>query len=124
VFYEVYNELGFGFAEVIYQRAMGKALGQAGFSVGSEVAVPVSFREEVIGIFKADLVVENRIVLELKVADTISKAHEAQLTHYLRASDYEVGLVLCFGDAPRFRRVEFLNSRKRLAARGMLQSVE
>ena len=120
VFYEVYNELGFGFVESVYARAMGIALDQSGLAVASEVAVPVSFRGELIGTFRADLVVERTVVLELKIADHISKAHEAQVTHYLRASDYEVGLILNFGEVPRFRRMEFLKTRKRRLARSAL----
>ena len=113
VFYEVYNELGFRFVESVYGRAMGMALAQSGLAVASEVAIPVSFRGELIGSFRADLVVERRVVLELKIADHIGKPHEAQLTHYLRASMFEVGLILNFGESPRFRRVEFRNERKR-----------
>jgi len=113
VFYQVYNELGYGFVESIYARAMAIALAQAGLDVAAEVAVPVSFRGQLIGSFRADLVVEKKIVLEFKIADQISKAYEAQLTHYLRASEFEVGMLLSFGESPRTRRVEFLNERKR-----------
>ena len=113
VFYEIYNELGFGFVESVYCRAMGIALSQNGLAVASEVAIPVAFRGELIGSFRADLVVARRVVRELKIADHIAKPHEAQLTHYLRASNYEVGLILNFGESPRFRRIEFLNERKR-----------
>ena len=69
--------------------------------------MPVSFRGEVIGVFKADLIVERKVILELKVAEQITKIHEAQLTHSLRSSSMEVGLVLSFGVAPRARRIEF-----------------
>ncbi len=114
VFYEVYNELGYGFLEAVYERAMEKALRAAGMKVEAQLAVPVSFRGEVIGVFKADLIVEGKVILELKVAEQITKIHEAQLTHYLRASSVEVGLVLNFGQVPRARRIEFLNERKGL----------
>ena len=113
VFYEVYNELGFSFVESVYCRAMAIALSQSGLNVASEVQVPVIFRGELIGSFRADLIVEQKITPELKRADLITKAHEAQLTHYLRASMIEVGLILNFGETPRFRRIEFLNERKR-----------
>ncbi len=113
MFYAVYNELGFGFFEVVYGRAMVVALRQAGLRVETEVAIPVSFRGELIGIFKADIVVEGKVILELKVADQIMKSHQAQLTHYLRSSTLEVGLILNFGESPKARRVEFLNERKR-----------
>ena len=113
VFYAVYNELGFGFFEVVYGRAMVIALQQAGLSVETEVPISVSFRGELVGVFKADLVVDGKVILELKVADQIMKSHEAQLTHYLRSSTLEVGLILSFGEVPKSRRVEFLNERKR-----------
>jgi GxxExxY protein len=113
VFYEVYNELGFGFLESVYREAMLIALRQAGLRVGAEVPVPVSFRGSLVGVFRADLVVEERVIVELKTSEGISKAHEAQVLHYLRASAMEVGLVMNFGPDARFRRVEMLNARKK-----------
>ena len=113
VFYEVYNELGYGFVESVYCRSMAIALTQNGLAVASEVAVPVTFRGELVGTYRADLIVERKVTLEFKKADVITKAHEAQLTHYLRATAIELGLILNFGEAPRIRRVEFLNDRKR-----------
>ncbi len=92
---------------------MAIALEQSGLQVGAEVAVPVSFRGENVGIFRCDLMVKHKIILELKIADQISKAYEAQLLHYLKASPIEVGLILSFGEAPKFRRIEFRNDRKR-----------
>jgi GxxExxY protein len=88
--------------------------------VDSEVAIPVSFRGELVGSFRADLVVEGKVVLELKTAEQISRAHEAQLTHYRRASAMEVGLILNFGESPKFRRIEFKNERKRTLGRPAL----
>jgi len=115
VFFQVFNELGYGFAESVYCRAMAIALGQSGLEVGSEVAVPVSFRGELVGVFRCDLMVERKVILELKIADQISKAYEAQLLHYLKASPIEVGLILSFGEVPKFRRMEFRNERKQAA---------
>jgi GxxExxY protein len=113
VFYEVYNELGFGFLESVYREAMRIALCEAGFRVEVEVAVPVSFRGTLVGVFRADIVVDGRIIVELKTAESISKAHEAQVLHYLRASEMEVGLVMNFGPVARFRRIEMGNNRKK-----------
>jgi GxxExxY protein len=113
VFYQVYNELGSGFIESVYARAMAIALKQAGLEVAPEVFIPVSFRGELIGTFRADLIVEGKVVLEFKIADQIIKAYEAQLTHYLRASTFELGMILSFGETPKVRRIEFLNERKR-----------
>ena len=113
VFYEVYNELGFGFLESVYREAMRIALKEAGLRVEAEVPVPVSFRGTLVGIFRADIVVDGRIILELKSAESISKAHEAQVLHYLRASEMEIGLVMNFGPVARFRRIEMGNNRKK-----------
>src|SRR5580704_3877751 len=113
VFYEVYNELGFGFLESVYREAMRIALKEAGLRVEAEVPVPVSFRGTLVGVFRADIVVDGRIILELKTAESISKAHEAQVLHYLRASEMEVGLVMNFGPVGKFRRIEMRNDRKK-----------
>ncbi len=115
VFFEVYNELGVGFVESVYARALRVALEQAGLCVVSEAMLSVSFRNVLVGQFRADLVVEQKIILELKVADQILKIHEAQLLNYLRCSEMEIGLLLNFGPMPKFRRLEFRNERKSLA---------
>jgi len=123
VFYEVYNELGFEFLESVYREAMRIALGQAGLEVQAEVPVPVSFRGSLVGVFRADLVVA-RVIVELKTAEMISKAHEAQVLHYLRASAMEVGLVMNFGADAKFRRVEMGNARKKSVAASALRLTE
>jgi len=92
---------------------MALALEQTGLRVASEGAVPVCFRGELVGTFRADLVVEQRIALELKTADQISSAHVAQLTHSLRATSFEIGFVMNFGPDARFRRAEFRDDRKK-----------
>ena len=96
VSYAVSNELGFGFLESIYKRAMVLALRQARLDAQEEVLVPVSFRGVKIGNFFADIVVNHVLILELKVATEITRMHEAQLRHYLRATPIEVGLILAF----------------------------
>jgi GxxExxY protein len=123
VFYEVYNELGFGFLESVYREAMRIALLQVGLKVEAEVPVPVSFRGTLVGVFRADLVVDERVVVELKTADSISKAHEAQVLHYLRASVMETGLLMNFGPDTRFRRIVMQNARKaRMSAEVLRQT--
>ncbi len=114
VFYDVYNELGYGFLESTYAAAMTVALQQCGLAVAREVAVPVWFRGRKIGPYFADLMVERRVLLELKAARCIESAHEAQLLHYLRATDIEIGLLLNFGLQPQFRRLIFDNTRKKI----------
>jgi GxxExxY protein len=113
VFFDVYNELGYGFLESVYEQAMAIALQAAGLQVQRQVPVPVWFRGQQIGDFRCDLLVETKVLLELKAARTIEKAHEAQLLNYLKATDIEIGLLLNFGEKPQFRRLLFDNPRKR-----------
>ena len=114
VFYDVYNELGHGFLESAYAEAMVIALEDVGLAVAREVPVPVWFRGRKAGQYFADLMVEDTILLELKAARSLDGTHEAQLLHYLRATNLEVGLLLNFGARPQFRRLLFDNERKKI----------
>jgi GxxExxY protein len=114
VFYDVYNELGHGFLESTYAEALVVALGQSGLSVAREVPVPVWFRGRKVGQYYADLVVEGLVLFELKAGRTLESTHEAQLLHYLCATEVEVGLLLNFGLRPQFRRLLFDNARKKI----------
>ncbi len=116
-FYEVYNELGHGFLESVYENALAIALRGKGFEVLQQIAIPVWFRGTQVGDFDADLLVNKLVLLELKTARTIEQAHVAQLLNYLKATEIEVGLVLNFGPKPEFKRVVFGNGRKAEAAR-------
>ena len=115
VFFDVYNELGFGFLECVYERAMSLALAQAGLEVKRQISIPVWFRGQQIGDFAADMLVEGKVLLELKAVRTIELAFEKQLLNYLRATDIEVGLLLNFGHKPEFRRLVFENTRKKIS---------
>lgn len=110
VFYDVYNELGFGFLESVYRRAL--ALRDKGLVVAEEVPVSVLFRGRNVGDFKADLVVNDVVLLELKTAENIVGAHESQVINYLRATHLELGLVLNFGPKPQVRRLLLDNMHK------------
>lgn len=112
IFYDVYNELGKGFIESIYEKAMCIALTEAGLSFERQKSASVYFRGHNIGNFKLDLIVEGLILLELKAASKMIHAHEAQAINYLRATDLEVGLLLNFGDKPTFKRLVFDNEFK------------
>jgi len=114
LFYDVYNELGHGFLESVYEEAFVVALRSEGIEVVQQQPIPVYFREVRVGHFFADLVVNNFVVLELKAARTLDRAHEAQLLHYLRATEMEIGLLFNFGDRPQFKRLLFDNSRKKI----------
>ena len=113
-FYAVYNELGPGFLESVYQRSMTIALQDLGLKAECEPPVAVWFRGQQVGDFRADLCVENVILLELKTARSIDPAHEAQIMHYLRATQYEVGLLLNFGPKAEFRRFLLENHLKKI----------
>ena len=114
VFYEVYNELGFGFLESVYRKSFRLALIEKGLTVEEEVATPVYFRGKKVGDFKADLIVNKVILIELKTAETLVAAHEAQVLNYLRATSLEIGLLFNFGPKPQVRRLLFDNERKQL----------
>jgi GxxExxY protein len=112
-FYEVYNELGAGFLESVYEAAMAIVLGTMRIHVERQAQVGVRFRSAVIGSFRIDLIVGSRVAVEIKAAKTLDPAHEAQLLNYLRATDLEVGLLLNFGARPEFKRLVYSNDRKR-----------
>jgi GxxExxY protein len=114
VFYEVYNELGGGFIESVYHKAFAMALRQAGLAIAVEEPVPVYFRGVVIGDFRADLTVNGSVLLELKAVSALDKAHEGQILNYLRATDFEVDLLLNFGPKPQFKRFLLDNQQKRI----------
>jgi GxxExxY protein len=111
VFYDVYNELGHGFLESIYQRAMFETLRAQGIASTQQQSLPVWFRGEQIGDFRPDLVVADKVIVELKACRTLEPIHEAQLLN-LRASDIEVGLLLNFGPKPTIKRLVFANVHK------------
>jgi GxxExxY protein len=114
LFYDVYNELGHGFLESVYEQAMLIALRQAGLDVEAQVEIPVRFRGLEVGNYKADLQVDRKVLIELKAARSLEKAHEAQILNYLKATNIEVGLLLNFGERPQFRRFVFDNERKKI----------
>ena len=116
VFFDVYNELGYGFLESVYQKSLGLALDSIGVKACSRIEIPVFFRGHSVGNFEADILVENCLLLELKSARTIDPSHTAQLLNYLRATEIEVGLLLNFGLKPEFRRLLFDNTRKSIRA--------
>ena len=116
VFYDVYNELGHGFLESVYEEAMALALCQAGLGVERQFPVRVVFRGAVVGDFRADLFVDRTVLLELKSARDFDSVHEPQLLNYLRATEIEVGLLFNFGPKPQFKRLVFENSRKQIRA--------
>jgi GxxExxY protein len=114
VFYDVYNELGYGFLESVYEEALVIALRDTGLAVSRQIPIPVWFRGRQVGEFRADILVDHKVLLELKSARVLERAHEAQLLHYLKATEIELGLLLNFGSRPQFRRLLFDNQRKKI----------
>ena len=112
-FYNVYNTLGYGFIERVYHNAMILEIVGNGLSVEVEKPIAVYYGANVIGTFEADLVVEQRVIVELKATEKLHPAHEAQLTNYLRATDIEIGLLFNFGKLAEFKRKLFENEYKR-----------
>ena len=112
-FYCVYNELGFGFLESVYQNALYFELLKRGFNVETQKTINVHYQTHLVGKYKADLLVNDLIILELKAADYLVSENELQLINYLKATDKEVGLLLNFGTKPEIRRKAFDNDRKK-----------
>jgi GxxExxY protein len=112
VFYDVYNELGFGFLESVYRNSLYLALLEKGLVVEVEAPVAVFFRGKNVGDFRADLIINKTILLELKTAEQIVAAHESQVLNYLRSTSIELGIILNFGPKLQVRRLLLDNSRK------------
>jgi GxxExxY protein len=116
-FFEVYNELGYGFLESVYREAMVIALESNGLRVEKEFGLEARFRGQVVGLFKADLLVNGCVIVELKALKQLHSIHEAQTLNYLRAGVVEVALLLNFGPEPQIKRLAFSNDRKGSSAR-------
>ena len=124
VFYAVYNELGGGFLESVYHKAFAIALRQAGLTVSVQVPVPVHFRGVTVGGFIADITVNGCVLLELKAVSALDRVHEGQILNYLRATDFEIGLLLNFGPRPQFKRVLLENGNKNIRVYPRSSAVE
>jgi GxxExxY protein len=111
-YYHVYNTLGFGFIEKIYENSLAITLRKRGFEVLQQEPVSGYFEGEFVGEYKADLIVDRKVIIELKSVETFHSRHEVQLLNYLRATPIEVGLLMNFGDKPEFKRRIFSNERK------------
>jgi len=112
IFFSIHSELGHGFLECVYEQAFSVALAATEIFFERQIAVPVWFRGQQIGHFRADLLVDRKVILELKTGRDIDSAWEKQLLNYLRATDIEVGLLFNFGPSAQFRRYVFENDRK------------
>ena len=113
-FYRVYNELGFGFLERVYQNALKLDLESQGLFVEVHKPIKVYYRDNLVGEYYADLLINDLVILELKAIEHLAFEHELQLINYLRATDKEIGLLLNFGKKAEIRRKIFSNSRKKI----------
>jgi len=111
-FYNVYNRLGYGFLEKVYENAMMIELPSLGLKCQKQKPISVSFKGYTVGEYFADIIVEDKVIIELKAAEEIAEAFEAQLLNYLRATKIEVGLLLNFGKEPKIKRQIFENKYK------------
>ena len=112
IFYRVYNKLGYGFLEKVYENAMMIEFKREGILAVSQSPIKVFYDGEVIGEYYADILVDNKVIVEIKAAKRLVEENEAQLLNYLKATDIEVGLLLNFGTEPEVKRKAFDNTRK------------
>ncbi|MBJ6752270.1 GxxExxY protein [Geomonas anaerohicana] len=117
-FFKVYNTLGFGFLEKVYENALVIELAKLGLEVNQQPKIPVYYDGLLVGEYFADVVVQDVVILELKAAEALRDEHYAQLTNYLKASDKELGLLLNFGKKPQFKRIIFSNDVKQALRKG------
>jgi len=115
-YYKVYNTLGYGFLEKVYENALYIELLRNGISCRKQAPIKVFYDGIQVGEYFADIIVEEGIIIELKAAEGLVEEHEYQLINYLKATNIEVGLLLNFGKEPQFKRKVFSNERKKLNA--------
>jgi len=109
-FYNVYNNLGFGFLEKVYENSLEIELRKIGLRVEKQYPIDVFYENINVEKYFADLLVEEKVILELKTAESICEEHEFQLINYLKATEFEIGLLLNFGKKPEFKRKIFTNN--------------
>lgn len=103
-YYNVYNKLGFGFLEKVYENSMMIELKKLGLNCEKQVAIKVYYDDFTVGDYYADIIVNNIVIIELKAAESLCEEHEIQLVNYLKATNLEVGLLLNFGKKAEFKR--------------------
>lgn len=108
-FYKVYNTLGYGFLEKVYENVLVIELKKMGFHISQQYNIKVYYDGVIVGDYFADIIVEDNVIIELKSAESLRKEHKFQLINYLKATEKEVGLLLNFGKTPEFKRAIFTN---------------
>jgi GxxExxY protein len=112
IYYNVYNELGFGFLEKVYHKSLLIELKRNGYKIDSEKKVNVYYKNEIVGEYIPDIIINDSVIVELKCVEYLTDIHENQLLNYLKATNCEVGLILNFGKDPQFIRKIFTNDLK------------
>jgi len=113
-FYNVYNDLGYGFLEKVYENALIHELKGMGLRISQQRPIKVYYDSVLVGEYFADIVVENAVIIELKAVKALHESHSNQLMNYLKATEIEVGLLLNFGEEPELARKIFTNDRKNI----------
>ncbi|MEI8085233.1 MAG: GxxExxY protein [Paludibacter sp.] len=111
-YYKVFNTLGYGFLEKVYENSMAFELRKQGLEVKCQHPITVFYETEIVGEYYADIIVNDIIVIELKAASTLTEDHECQLINYLKATEIELGLLMNFGTEAEFKRKIFMNKYK------------
>ena len=111
-YFNVFNKLGFGFLEKVYENALCIELLNSGIYFEKQCPIQVFYYDQKVGIYYADIIVDDQLIIEIKAAESLRDEHECQLINYLRATNIEVGLLLNFGKKPEFRRKIFINNNK------------
>jgi len=112
IFYKVYNQLGYGFLEKVYENAMMIEFKAEDIPAVAQSPIKVLYKNELVGEYYADILVDDKVIVEIKATRTLALEHEAQLLNYLKATNIEVGLLLNFGPKPQIKRKVFDNYRK------------
>lgn len=113
IYYNVYNELGYGFLEKVYHKAMLIELRNHGYKIESEKKINVYYKNEIVGEYYPDIIVNDSVIIELKCVEYLGEIYENQILNYLKATECEVGLILNFGKDPQFIRKIFTNEFKK-----------
>ena len=112
-FYTVYNTLGYGFLEKVYENALVLELEKRGLKVQTQFPIQVYYEGKIVGKYFADLLVADTVIVELKAVEQLIAAHETQLINYLKATEIEVGLLLNFGKEAKYKRRVFTQRKKK-----------
>ncbi|UCH66666.1 MAG: GxxExxY protein [Ignavibacterium sp.] len=121
-YYNVYNKLGFGFLEKVYENSMMIELTKYGLNCTKQFPIKVIYDGEQVGEYFTDILAENSVIIELKAAEILHPDHEAQLVNYLKATEIEVGILLNYGTKPEFKRKNFSKEFKKQFSVDLKQS--